>query len=136
MAERFSVKEVINEVFKDGNSANGTDLTEGKRVDCEKDINKRLAEWLAKFDSGKDFNTAVFVKTAEEMLLPLANVCQLKESDPNVVSLSQTLLSSSVNAAVIFQSESLLWLQHIHRRLAGNPMARNCGHACALSAWA
>ncbi|CAB4030880.1 Hypothetical predicted protein, partial [Paramuricea clavata] len=124
MAERFSVEEVINEVFKDGSSANGTDLAEGESDDCEKSIDKRLAELLAKFDGGKNFNKAVFVKTAEEMLLPLANVCQLKESDPNVVSLTQTLLSSSVNAAVIFRSESLLWLQRIHRRLAGKRSIR------------
>ena len=92
---------VINKVLKHLNSVNGRDLAE-KSVDCEKDIKKRFAEWLAKFDSSKNFNKAVFVRTAEEMFLPLVNVCQLKELDPNVVSLSQTLLSLSVNAAVIF----------------------------------
>ena len=71
-----------------------------------------------------DFNKAVFIKTAEEMLLPLANICQLNESDKNVVPLSQTMLSSSVNAAVIFRSECHLWLQRIHRRLAGKRSIR------------
>ena len=33
--------------------------------------------------------------------------------------LSQTLLSLSVNAAVILRFESLLWLQRIHQRLVG-----------------
>lgn len=112
------IQEVIREVFMDENMGNGSDIAEEEKIDCEKDVKERLAEWLAKFKCGKDDNEALFVKTAKNILLPLVSFCQIKRSETQVA-LSQILLSSTVNAAVVFRSESQLWLKRIHRRLAG-----------------
>ena len=112
------VEEVIQEVFVDENMGNGSDMAKEEKTDCEKDVKERLAEWLTKFKCGKDYNEALFVKTAKDILLPLVSFCQIKESETQVALLSQILFSSTVNAAVIFRSESQLWIKRIHRRFA------------------
>ena len=51
-------------------------------------------------------------------------VCQEKK-ETEVPQLFRTLCSSTVNAAVIFQGESQLWLKRIHRKLAGKRSIRH-----------
>jgi hypothetical protein len=122
MAARFSVGDVIQDLSKDEPTTNCTGIAGRNEYFGEKDMKSRVAEWLATFECGKDFDKALFVNTAKGMLLPLVSVCEKKATE--APHLSPTLYSSTVNAAVIFRSESQIWLQRIHRRLAGKRSIR------------
>lgn len=116
MAARLSATEVLQELsFDDGEN----DLSK------EKDGKSRLAELLETFECGENFDKALFVKSAHEMLSPLVDIhiCKEKETE-KLPSLPRALCCSTINAAVVFRSESELWLKRIHRRLAGKTSIR------------
>ena len=119
MAARFSVDDVIKEISQAESTTHCTGIA--RRKDCfgEKDVHNKVEQWLVKFQCGKDFNKALFVNTSRRMLLSLATMCQEKK-ETEAPQLFRTLCSSTVNAA-----ESQLWLQRIHRKLAGK---RSIGH--------
>jgi hypothetical protein len=122
MVARFSVGNVIQDLSKDEPTTNCTGIAGRNKYFGEKDMKSRVAEWLATFECGKDFDKALLVNTAKGMLLPLVSVYEKKATE--APHLSPTLYSSTVNAAVIFRSESQIWLQRIHRRLAGKRSIR------------
>ena len=89
--------------------------------DKENDTEKRLSDCLANFEGRAGFNGTLFVKRASKLLLPLVNVCETSvKSTPDMETpdISKIMVSSSINLAVIFKSESQLWLKRIYRRLA------------------
>ena len=118
MAARFSVDDVIKEISRAEPMTHCPGMAEREHLFEEKDMQNKVEQWLVKFQSGKDFNKALFVNTARSMLLPLAIVCQ-EMNETEAPQLFRTLCSSTVNAAVIFRGESQLWLKRIHRKLAG-----------------
>ena len=69
----------------------------------------------------------MFVNAAEEVLLPLLDMCKTKtnQTEAEEPHLSRTpLLSLKINAAVVFRSKSLLRFNRIYRRLAGRRSIR------------
>ena len=65
--------------------------------------------------------------TAAKLLLPLVNVCETSAKntpDMETPDISKIMVSSSINLAVIYKSESQLWLKRIYRRLAGKTNIR------------
>ena len=69
----------------------------------------------------------MFVKTAAKLLLPLVNVCETSVKntpDMETPDISKIMVSSSINLAVVYKSESQLRLKRIYRRLAGKKNMR------------
>ena len=124
MVAHFSVDNVIKEMSQAEPTTHCTGSAGRKDCFGEKDVHNKVEQWLVKFQCGKDFNKVLFVNAAWSMLLPLATVCQEKK-ETEAPQLFCTLCSSTINAAVIFRGVSQLWLQCIHRNLAGKRSIRH-----------
>ena len=124
MARHFNTEEVLEQVCINHNSQMQPDsMVKNKENDTE----KKLSDCLANFEGRETFNGTLFVKTAAKLLLPLVNVCETSVKntpDMETLDISKIMVSSSINLAVIYKSESQLWLKRIYRRLAGKTNIR------------